>query len=42
MIDLLFVHVPKAGGTSVNQAIRAKYGSLLFTDDDGPANLVSE
>jgi hypothetical protein len=42
MIELIFVHVPKAGGTSVNQAIRAKYQTMLFADNDSPADPTSK
>ena len=38
-LDLLFVHVPKAGGTSVNAALAQTFGDRLYIDyTDGPAD----
>ena len=38
-LKLLFVHVPKCGGTSINQALAQTYGERLHIDvGDGPAD----
>jgi hypothetical protein len=38
-LKLMFVHVPKAGGTSVNSALFQTFGDRLYTDyGDGPAD----
>jgi Sulfotransferase family len=41
MLKLLFVHVPKTGGTSIKKVLEARFGERLYHDQDGPANPVS-
>ncbi len=40
-LKLLFVHVPKAGGTSITKAMETQFGENLFHDNDAPGNPVS-
>ena len=37
-LDLIFVHVPKCGGTSINEALRQRFGDGLYVDHDAPAD----
>jgi hypothetical protein len=40
-VKLLFVHVPKCGGSSIREAVRRQFGERLFVDDDAPADPTS-
>jgi hypothetical protein len=40
-LKLLFVHVPKTGGTSIAEALRRRFGDTLYCDADGPADPLS-
>jgi hypothetical protein len=40
-VKLLFVHVPKAGGTSITKALERRFGRNLLHDNDAPGNPIS-
>jgi len=40
-LKLMFVHVPKTGGTSITKAMKMCFGEKLYHDHDGPGNPAS-
>lgn len=40
-MQLIFAHVPKAGGTSIHKVITEKFGDSLYLDNDRPADPTS-